>query len=53
VDPFLGGRNHLQHSVRQLRPGQTLYLRGGTYFENVYCSLLGTAERQRARAKAA
>src|SRR5688572_8181980 len=31
----------VQHSVRQLRPGHTLYLRGGTYFENVYCSVLG------------
>ncbi len=35
----------MQHAIEQLRPGQTLYLRGGTYFEHVYCSLLGTAEK--------
>ncbi len=34
----------MQHAVRQLEPGDTLYLRGGTYFETVYLTQSGTAE---------
>jgi len=29
------------YAVKQLRPGDTLVLRGGTYYENVYCALQG------------
>ena len=32
----------INHSLTQLKPGDTLYLRGGTYFENVYCAVAGT-----------
>ncbi|HRJ73907.1 MAG TPA: hypothetical protein PLS03_16910, partial [Terrimicrobiaceae bacterium] len=35
----------IQHAMDRLRPGDTLYLRAGTYFENVYCSIQGTAEK--------
>ena len=39
-DKANGSRQHpwrsLQHSVTRLRPGDTLYLRGGTYYEKVY-----------------
>jgi hypothetical protein len=28
----------------QLRPGDTLYLRSGVYYENVYCAVAGTKE---------
>lgn len=31
----------VQASLLKLGPGQTLYLRGGTYFENVVCSMVG------------
>jgi hypothetical protein len=34
----------LVHSVRQLKPGDTLYLRGGIYYEKVSLSRSGTAE---------
>lgn len=34
----------LQHSVEQLRPGDTLYVRGGLYYEHVYLTRSGTAE---------
>ena len=34
----------MQHGVRQLKPGDTLYLRGGTYFEKVSLTQSGTAE---------
>jgi hypothetical protein len=33
------------HAIRQLQAGDTLYLRGGSYFENVYVSLVGTPEK--------
>lgn len=33
------------HAQRQLRPGDTLYLRGGTYFEKVSLSHSGTADK--------
>lgn len=35
----------LRHALGQLAPGDTLYLRGGVYYENVYLALTGTAER--------
>jgi hypothetical protein len=31
-------------ALPRLKPGDTLYLRGGTYFENVYCAVAGTAQ---------
>lgn len=34
----------INHGLKFLEPGDTLYLRGGTYYENVYISLAGTAE---------
>ncbi len=35
----------LGHAVAQLEPGQTLYLRGGTYFENVTLQRSGTPDQ--------
>lgn len=35
---------HLQHAVLQLKPGTTLYLRGGVYAEKVYLTRSGTQE---------
>lgn len=35
----------LRHAVGQLQAGETLYLRGGTYYERVTISRGGTAER--------
>jgi hypothetical protein len=35
----------LQRAVRPLKPGDTLYLMGGTYYENVYLTQSGTPER--------
>ena len=34
----------LAHALRQLKPGDTLYLRGGTYYEKVSLTRSGTAE---------
>jgi hypothetical protein len=34
----------LAHALRRLKPGDTLYLRGGTYFEKAFLSRSGTAE---------
>ena len=34
----------LQHGVRRLAPGDTLYLREGVYYESVYLTRSGTAE---------
>jgi hypothetical protein len=34
----------IQHAVRRLKPGDTLYLRGGTYYEKVHLTRSGTAE---------
>jgi hypothetical protein len=33
------------HAVARLKPGDTLYLRGGTYYEQVVMSCAGTAEK--------
>lgn len=35
----------INHAARQLKPGDTLCLRGGTYFESVTVAVLGTAEK--------
>jgi hypothetical protein len=35
----------INHALKQLVPGDTLYLRGGSYAENVYCAVVGTAEK--------
>ena len=35
----------LQYAISKLQPGDTLYLRGGTYYEKLRCKLAGTAER--------
>lgn len=35
----------LTHGVKQLRPGDTLVLRGGTYYESVAVAAIGTAEK--------
>lgn len=34
----------VQASLSKLQPGDTLVLRGGHYFENVYCAITGTAD---------
>jgi hypothetical protein len=31
----------VNHALKQLKPGDTLYLRGGTYRENIYCAIAG------------
>lgn len=35
----------IEHAVRRLKPGDTLYLRDGTYYEHVTVSVSGTAEK--------
>ncbi len=35
----------INHALPVLVSGETLYLRGGSYFENVYCAIAGTAEK--------
>jgi len=35
----------INHALKQLKAGDTLYLRAGSYFENVYCAVAGTAEK--------
>lgn len=35
----------INHALSQLGPGDTLYLRGGIYHEQVYCAVAGTAEQ--------
>src|SRR5262245_58499974 len=54
VDPVKGNNDqagdkdapwkNLSHAVKQLKPGDTLYLRGGTYFEPLYVAVQGSAE---------
>lgn len=34
----------IDHAVKHLRAGDTLYLRGGVYYENVYLALAGAPE---------
>jgi hypothetical protein len=34
----------VNHALRHLKPGDTLYLRGGTYYENIYLALAGRKE---------
>lgn len=34
----------INHALRRAEAGQTIYLRGGTYFESVYCAVAGTAD---------
>ncbi|MCE9532035.1 MAG: DUF1565 domain-containing protein [Planctomycetes bacterium] len=34
----------IRHALRQLKAGDTLYLKGGTYYENVYHALRGKAD---------
>lgn len=31
----------INHALKRLKAGDTLYLRGGTYYENVYCAVSG------------
>src|SRR5262245_11692533 len=33
------------HAVKRLKPGDTLVLRGGTYYESVTVAVVGTAEK--------
>ncbi|MBL8829432.1 MAG: hypothetical protein JNM18_20780 [Planctomycetaceae bacterium] len=35
----------LTHAARQLKPGDTLYLRGGTYYETARITVAGTADQ--------
>jgi hypothetical protein len=35
----------LNHAIAQLKPGDTLYLRGGTYYEGVVLAAVGTKEQ--------
>lgn len=35
----------INHALKKVAAGETVQLRGGTYFENVYCSVAGTAEK--------
>jgi len=35
----------INNALGRLRAGDTLYLRAGTYFENVYCAVAGTPEK--------
>jgi hypothetical protein len=34
----------IQHALEQLRPGDTLHLRAGTYYERIVCRMAGTAD---------
>ncbi len=35
----------INHALPLLSAGDTLYLRGGSYFENVYCAIAGTEDK--------
>lgn len=41
----LGAWQSLKHALRQLEPGQTLYLRGGVYYEKPALTKSGTVEQ--------
>jgi hypothetical protein len=55
VDPIRGADQNpgsdkapwktITHAVKQLKPGDTLLLRGGTYYESVIVAVVGTAEK--------
>lgn len=34
----------INHAMKQVRAGHTLYLREGSYFENIYCAAAGTPD---------
>ncbi|MGE0609689.1 MAG: hypothetical protein AB7O62_21545 [Pirellulales bacterium] len=44
-DSHAGGEDSpwksINHALLQLKAGDTLYLRGGVYYENVYCAVVG------------
>lgn len=33
------------HALNQIKSGETLYLHGGTYYERLYCSVVGTSDK--------
>lgn len=35
----------INHGLSQVVAGETLYLRGGSYYENVYCAVAGTPDK--------
>lgn len=35
----------IEHALTQLAPGDTLYLHGGVYYENLHCALAGSVEK--------
>jgi hypothetical protein len=35
----------IHHALEKVAAGESVLLRGGTYFENVYCAVAGTAEK--------
>jgi hypothetical protein len=41
----------LAAALPRLKAGDTLYLRGGTYRENVYCAVAGRKERRARRGR--
>lgn len=40
-----GAWKSIAHALTQIGAGDTLYLRGGVYYEHVYCSVAGTVEK--------
>lgn len=54
TDPQQGSDDHdgsqdrpwksIRHAIQHINPGDTLYLRGGTYSEHVYCAVAATSE---------
>lgn len=55
VDPINGNDSNdgtkdkawksIAHALTQISAGETLYLRGGTYYERVYCAVAGAADQ--------
>lgn len=35
----------IEHALQQITAGDSLYLRGGTYYEHVYCAVTGSQEK--------